>query len=626
MIILILLTYLIFYPTNKYKKLKTKEEQLFCQKTFITAIFFILTLFINILATTSESSLSLYLLIIFLFNIFIIVISLYNFFISFELYSTFTNPVHYFNRLLKQKKYNYFEEFIIVIVGIIIFIFDFFLFGLGAYEIRKNNIKPRHYKDDDKDFYCNESSLFIIIGGKSFLLLIISIISLIIYFKTKSKVQKFSFKNQEKVLIIIEKRTLSIYLYIVYSLYYILPIMVGSGLTELYNIFGNIFFLFIIFNDFIIHISIIATSKFCEYRLKNTLLGYFCSFFIKIPKSNSSVDAPLLTPYEPIGKTPLNKNAKSDLEMNTINLKDKELVSSFTNGIFIEDYFLGFFDQILNIITSSMFESYNSIYFSSQASEKSLNNNIKIGDISSISGTLQNLTVSNFGYANNIKAVLSTKNEIGDDIISFTLTKNNEKDDFRRYKEVLESDIKINNYNNYLNINLKSFCTPKCVESIYNQKLKGKQIGCSLLNHMIFSNNPKNKKLDNSYFWSLLAANVKEEHFNNLNNTSIKTFDKNFTLDIFDTDDEEININNKIKINDLAVLLDKYFIYISAKGIKGTFITSLLGDFKLKINDFKTLLVFVTRNSLVENVPKNYFTYWQLIQFSKDKPTKVASS
>ena len=443
MIFLILLTYIKIHPTNKYKKLKTKEEQLFCQKTFITAIFFILTLFINILATISESSLSIYLLTIFSFNVYIIVISLYNFFISFELYSTFTNPVHYFNRLLKQKKYNYLEEFIIVIVGIIIFIFDFFLFGLGAYEIRKNNIKPRHYKDDDKDFYCNESSLFIIIGGKSFLLLIISIISLIIYFKTKSKVQKFSFKNQKKVLVIIEKRSFSIYLYIVYSLYYILPIMVDSGLTELYNILGNIFFLFVIFNDFIIHITIIATSKFCEYRLKNTLLGYVCSFFIKTPQYNSSEDAPLLAPYEPIGKGVSNNKTKSVLEMNTNNLKDKELVSSFKNGIFIEDYFLGFFDQILNIITSSMFEAYNSIYFSSQANEKTLNNNIKICDMSSIVGTMQNLTVSNFGYVNN------TKNQIGDDIISFTLTKNNEKDDFRRYKEVLESDIKINNYNNY---------------------------------------------------------------------------------------------------------------------------------------------------------------------------------
>ena len=35
-----------------------------------------------------------------------------------------------------------------------------------------------------------------------------------------------------------------------------------------------------ILNDFTIHISIMSTTKFCEYRLKHTLLQYFCSFDI----------------------------------------------------------------------------------------------------------------------------------------------------------------------------------------------------------------------------------------------------------------------------------------------------------------------------------------------------------
>jgi hypothetical protein len=48
--------------------------------------------------------------------------------------------------------------------------------------------------------------------------------------------------------------------------------------------------------------------------------------------------------------------------------------------------------------------------------------------------------------------------------------------------------------------------------------------------------------------------------------------------------------------------------------------------FKIKINDFKTLLVLVTRNSLVENVPKSHFSYWQLLRILKGKPQKVSSS
>ena len=145
---------------------------------------------------------------------------------------------------------------------------------------------------------------------------------------------------------------------------------------------------------------------------------------------------------------------------------------------------------------------------------------------------------------------------------------------------------------------------------------------------MILSNNAKNINPDNpnSYYWSLLATNGREEYFNKLKNTSIKTYDKNFTLDIFDSDDEEINYIEKGNNNDIAKLLDQYFTYIKGKGLNCTFIPLLVGVFKIKINNFKTLLIFITRNSLVENVPKNFFTYWQLIRFLKDKSQKIASS
>ena len=174
-----------------------------------------------------------------------------------------------------------------------------------------------------------------------------------------------------------------------------------------------------------------------------------------------------------------------------------------------------------------------------------------------------------------------------------------------------------------MNIRINSFLTPRCVESIYDQKIKGRNIAGSLLSHMILSSLSKNKNPENpnSSFWSLLASNSKEQYFNKMKTTSIKTYDKNFTLDIFDTDDNEINFNTP-----LYQLLDKYFTYIHGKGINGTFIPSLVGVFKIKINNFKTLLVFVTRNSLVENVPKDHFSYWQLLRILKGKPQKVASS
>ena len=63
------------------------------------------------------------------------------------------------------------------------------------------------------------------------------------------------------------------------------------------------------------------------------------------------------------------------------------------------------------------------------------------------------------------KTVLSTKSEVGDETIKFRMRKNMEIDEFKRFKEVLENEINIMDYNNYLDVDIKAFFTPKCVES-----------------------------------------------------------------------------------------------------------------------------------------------------------------
>ena len=621
---LLIITIIIFDPINKRKKLKVKEDQLFLQKTLLTTIFFGFIILTTILFIfQAYDSKILYLIELFFFNFYIIAIVLYNFSLSYELYSTYTNPVHFFNRLFKQYKYNYVPEFIIFFISFLVLIIDLFLFHhFYEYKIRyqESNVNGQ--------YFCNDSSIFIIIGGewKGFFIIFVCFLSLINLFRINKKIQKFSFKNQEKLYNLISKRKMSNGLYLVYGLFYVLPVVTGVKITEFYNIFGAIFFMIIICNDFIMHISIISTTKFCEFRLKRTLLGYFCSCFYN-PLKYTSSSTPLVNESsinEVTGMSTFQNETTTALDIITNNPLDKELVSIYRNGVFVEDYFYHYFDQILNIITLSMFHVYNSNNFSAQANEQRLSTNIKIGDMSSIGGTMQSMNQSNYGN----KTVYNSQNDIGDETAKFNFVKNMEKDDYHRFKEVLESGLKIKNNNNYLNISLKSFFTPRCVESIYDQKLKGRNIANSMLNHIILTNNARNKNFDNpnSCYWSLLASNGKEEYFNKLKHTSIKTHDKNFTLDIFDSDDEEINFTDKGKNNSISILLDKYFTYIHGKGINGTFIPSLIGVFKIKINEFKTLLIFITRNSLVENVPKNFYTYWQLIRFLKEKPQKLASS
>ena len=624
-IIIIFLTIIIFSPINKYKKYKVKEEQLFLQKTLITTIFFVLFIIFNLVSLFSQD-LKKYFYIIsnLMFNTFLILIIFYNFMMTLEIYRTYKNPVHYFNRLFRQYKLNYLQEFIIFILCLISLIIDFAI----SYANKDNSIFKENIEDEELQI----SYLILINDWKTFVILLLVIICIIYYCKLKSIINNFYFNNSDKLLNVINKRSMNFFLYLIYGLFYLFPLFSKalndkSGFSSTFKFFATIFFYIVIIDDFMIHISEIASSKFCEYTLKRTLLGYFCSCFYKPEKNKKGSKALLVSDSSLNDKTETtfqNNISGSSFELVSHNIKDKELVNVYKNNIFIEDYFLGYFDQILNIISSSLYQAYNSKYFSTQANEKNLTSKLKIEDISAIGGNMKDTSVSAIGT----KTVVNAKNEVGEDTIKFDIRKNIENDDLKRFQDVLENKFKVKNHNNFLNIRVNSFLTPRCVESIYDQKIKGRNIASSLLSHMILSNIAKNKNPENpnSTFWSLLASNGKEQYFTKMKNTSIKTYDKNFTLDIFDTDDGEINYMEKGTNSSLAQLLDQYFTYIHAKGVNGTFIPSLVGVFKIKINQFQTLLVLVTKNSLVDNVPRNHFSYWQLLRILKGKPQKVASS
>ena len=587
-IFLIFLTIVIFHPINKYKRFKVKEDQLFLQKTLITTLFFCFFLLFNILSFFDEEiKKHVYLASNFFFNTFFVLILLYNLMMTIEIYRTYVNPVHYFNRLFRQKQYNYIPELIILIIAIISLSVD-----LG---IAFNKLKEESEENNDD---LTLSYLFLIAEWKPFVIIIISIICIIFYCKLKSLISNFYFNHQEKLLNVISKRSMNNYLYLVFGIFYLFPLIEkiiknSSSNSEYVKLFGTLFFYIVIIDDYFIHLSEISTSKFCEYPLKRTLLGYFCSCFYKPKKAKTGAMAPLIgesSVYEKTELTGFQNDFSSSLDLVSNRVSDKELISVYKNGLFVEDYFLSYFDQILNIITSSLNQAYNSKYFSTQANEQTLTSKLKIEDISAIGGNMKDTSVSAIGT----KTVVNTKSELGDDTVKFNITKNIETDDLKRFQNILENRLLVKNHNNFLNISLNS----------------------------------KNKNPDNpnANYWSLFASNAKEQYFNKMKNTSIKTFDKQFTIDLFDTDNGELNFSEKGDNSILAQLLDQYFTYIHGKGINGTFIPSLVGVFKIKINNFKTLLVFITKNSLVENAINNNYSHWQLLRIMKGKPQKVASS
>ena len=138
-------------PINKYKILKTKEDQLFLQKTIITTIFFLIEIIVGILKLVISNLSILIITQAFIYNIYIMAIIFYNFFLCLEIYRTYTNPVHLFNRLFKQRKNNYVPEIIIGVFTGLSFVFDlvsYFVFDFNvAYENDNTNlIMPNFYK------------------------------------------------------------------------------------------------------------------------------------------------------------------------------------------------------------------------------------------------------------------------------------------------------------------------------------------------------------------------------------------------------------------------------------------------------------------------------------------------
>ena len=608
-------------PIRKYKILKTKEDQLFIGKTFLTLIFFFIdciysTFSLLNIITSNDNIISI--IIIFLFNTYIIAIIFYNFFLCLELYFTYSNPLHFFNRLFKLNKCNYIPELLILIVSILTIICDVFFYTKF------------------KDIYDNYLRLIMPNFYKFGVIILFSMISIIICLINKNRIKKFCFKRQEKLINILNKRVITNLLYIIYGALYAIPLLLDIETQKTFNEIGAFISLLIIIIDLIIHISLLSRTKFCEYRLKRTMIGFICSIFYKPKKEIEDPVIPLMsdsiineTTSGLVGTTLQGNEASTVSELISNSSIDKELILAYKNGIFLEDYFLFFFDQILNILFISIFQVYYSKMFSTKANDTRLSKDININEeeVSGIGGgynTNMSTTTTVLG-----EQLSNTNSTVGDYTASFKLKKNMENDDYGRFKAILENGQKIENNNNYLNISIQSFFTPRCVETIYEHRLKGKLIGNSLLSHMILSGNKtKNSTLDipNINYWSLTIANIKEEYFRKLKNTRFKTYDKTFNIDIFDSNEEELIIKDKGKNNEISILLDKYFTYIHAKGVNGTFIPSLVGVFKVKINTFKTLLVFITRNSLVENVPKNFFTYWQLLRFLDEKPQKLASS
>ena len=236
--------------------------------------------------------------------------------------------------------------------------------------------------------------------------------------------------------------------YIIYGALYVIPMFLNDDATKIFDSVFSFVFLAIIIMDYCIHISLLATTKFCEYCLKKKLIGFICSLFFKPSKNEGEENMIPLMNDTTVNDTTTGLVTSSSLQNETTSVSelisnsplDKELITIYKNGIFLEDYFLNFFDQILNVLTISIFQVYYSKFFSSKANDSRLSTDIDIGEeVSDIGGAYKaNMSISVTG-----DQLGDTKSKIGDNTATFDIRKNMEKDDYSRFKDVLENGQKI---------------------------------------------------------------------------------------------------------------------------------------------------------------------------------------
>ena len=300
----------------------------------------------------------------------------------------------------------------------------------------------------------------------------------------------------------------------------------------------------------------------------------------------------------------------------------------------------------MNVTLSALYKIYTNKKFSPSAlNNKKLNKELNITKSAIFENEEKSSNNNTFSYNNTYNNTFKKNDTESSDDLNCESSKTNEeflfvrnpsKNDFFYSDEIFTNTINDFSYDN-ISVKINSYFTSKCVSNLLDKNITTHALRESLRSHLNTNNNEneymKNNKINISNtinfdlpYHSILSCNAKEEYFLHLKNMSIKSYDKQLTFDIFESNDDDISTDIDNSNQKLAIMLDRYFDYIKDVGISSTFLPILLGVFKVKINTFKTMLIYISCSSLVENSPLNSYSYWQLVRFSYNNKEKIASS
>ena len=405
------------------------------------------------------------------------------------------------------------------------------------------------------------------------ILTLLNIISFIITIMNMTVLNNFQNKSKRQY-------TMKIILNFIFSIIqlgYTSIIFVGRFLPfkDIFNIICNYYLLGFFIIDMLINMTFIRNSDFYYYILGKSVMSYFYCLF-----GCSDI-------YKPVIK--INDSDINNEESNNGLLSSNEEVIK-------KDFILYYFYNDLKFRCISQFNLEVYEYFL----------NISIACLSSIFEKMKSSKLTNTQsdilinvYNNNKPIKMSQYCEFEFNESSFN---DNEKSFITKLK--INTFDKNTNYKDKFTVDIKYFYYNTFCSIIKNKNINLSDLIKSLLSH-------------NCNFPFLICKNSKNEYFKSMKTLNLKTNDRKYTIEIFP------NVLNDDSKNSI---LEEYLAYITSKS--NTFLPILIGAFKISINNMHPFTIFISRNSIMENVPKELFNYWQLMRYLPKKEIfeKIATS
>jgi hypothetical protein len=193
-------------------------------------------------------------------------------------------------------------------------------------------------------------------------------------------------------------------------------------------------------------------------------------------------------------------------------------------------------------------------------------------------------------------------------IIDYSFIRNKITNDYSdideklKIEKMLNIDKKILLDKNQLSVHIKSYNQTEFIDII---KTKGSNDIITNVKNSLISHTTNNI--------SFILANVKSESLHKQDRLIFKTFDKQFNIEIIP---EKYSQQNNFLLN--------YIRYM--KSNRASFLPFILGVFKIEINKYKNFTIILTKNKILENIPRDCFNYWQMLKITSDDTKLVTSS